>query len=68
METENFSYEASIKEIKDIVNKLQQGTLDFDNNLQMYQRGAELIKACRQYLDAADLKIRQIMDPEDLNL
>ena len=62
-ETE-FSLEKKLAEIRAIVEKMQQGAVDFDEQIALFKEGQELIKSCQTFLDKAELEIRQLVDGE----
>ena len=65
-ETENtFSLEAKLREIRELMNKLQMDTHDFDENVKMFQQGTSLIAECRTYLDEAELSIHKLVGGEE---
>lgn len=59
---EPFSLEAKLKEIKEILNKMQLGVNDFDENIKLFTQGNALIEECRAYLDKAELSVRQLVE------
>lgn len=62
-ETETpFSLEKQLAEIRSIVETLQEGTADFDAQMDMFKRGQKLITDCQAYLDKAELDIQQLVD------
>jgi exodeoxyribonuclease VII small subunit len=60
-----FSLEAKLKEIREILNKMQLGVNDFDENIKLFTQGNSLIKECRDYLDKAELSVRQLVEGKD---
>ena len=61
----DFSLEESLKEIREILEKMELSTMDFDENIKMFTRGTSLIKECRTYLDESELMIRKLIDSEE---
>ncbi|WNJ20720.1 exodeoxyribonuclease VII small subunit [Pontibacter sp. G13] len=57
-----FSLEQSIEEIRTLINKMQQGVSDFDEQIRMFQAGTSKIEACRNFLDQAEIKVQQLVD------
>jgi len=54
-------FEAALDELEQIVGKLERGELKLEESLQLFERGVALTKACRQSLDQAELKVRQLL-------
>lgn len=52
------SYEAALEEIETLVARLESGQLPLDQLLTGYQRGAELLKFCRDKLQAVENQIK----------
>lgn len=59
---EIFSLEDKLKEIREILQKMQLGANDFDENIQLFQRGTTLIAACREYLNSAEVSVKQLIN------
>jgi exodeoxyribonuclease VII small subunit len=59
------SFEESIKELTNIVGKIEQGQIPLQDSLQQYERGMALIKQCRTILQKAEKRIEKITEPED---
>ncbi|MEM7038481.1 MAG: exodeoxyribonuclease VII small subunit [Bacteroidota bacterium] len=60
-----FSLETQLRAIRDLLNQLQMGDHDFDENVRMFREGTEMIKACREYLDEAEMSIKALVDGEE---
>ena len=52
------SYEAALQELESLVAGLESGQLPLDQLLTGYQRGAQLLKFCRDKLDAVEQQIK----------
>jgi exodeoxyribonuclease VII small subunit len=52
------SYEAALEELERLVARLESGDLPLDQLLSSYQRGAELLKFCRDRLDAVESQVK----------
>ena len=59
-----FSLEKSLAEIRSIVEKMQQGSVDFDEQVTLFKKGQDLIKQCQAFLDQSELTIKQLVDGE----
>lgn len=59
------NYEAAVAELEQIVAQMESGELTLDASLSAYQRGAQLVKQCRQQLDSAQQQV-QVLESEML--
>lgn len=59
---ENMTFEDSIKALEQLVNELENGGLDLDKSLEIYERAVILRDRCRKILDESDRKVRKIME------
>jgi exodeoxyribonuclease VII small subunit len=58
------SYEAALEELETLVARLESGQLPLDQLLTGYQRGAELLKFCRDKLEAVENQIKVLEGSE----
>ncbi|MEM6348095.1 MAG: exodeoxyribonuclease VII small subunit [Bacteroidota bacterium] len=65
MSQEKFSLEDKLTEIRKLIDQMQKGVSDFDQQVALYQAGSAMIKECREYLDASELQIKQLIDGEE---
>jgi exodeoxyribonuclease VII small subunit len=56
--TANLTYEAALQELEALVAKVESGQLPLDDLLSNYQRGAVLLKICRDKLQAVEQQIK----------
>lgn len=56
-------FEDKLARIKQLADKLQQEELGMDESMALYTEADELLQACRQYLDQAEIKIEQLIAP-----
>lgn len=52
------SYEAALQELEQLVARLESGDMPLEQLLTGYQRGAELLKFCRDKLEAVEGQIK----------
>ena len=52
------TYEAALRELEQLVGRLESGEMPLDELLGGYQRGAELLKFCRDKLAAVEDQIK----------
>ena len=58
------SYEAALQELEALVSSLESGQLPLDQLLTGYQRGAQLLKFCRDKLEAVETQIKVLEGTE----
>ena len=61
-------YEESRDELIEVVRRLEQGGLDLDTSLKLWERGEELAKRCEEHLEGARQKVERTLaakDPDD---
>jgi len=61
----NLSFEDALRALEDIVRKLEGGEVPLDSSIALYERGEKLRQHCQARLDAAQLKIEQIIAGAD---
>ncbi len=52
------SYETDLQELERLVDRLESGDLPLQDLLTQYQRGAELLAACRLRLEAVEQQVK----------
>jgi len=52
------SYEAALEELEQLVGLIESGQLPLEQLLTGYQRGAELLKFCRDRLEAVETQVK----------
>jgi len=58
------SFEEAIKELTDIVGKIEQGKIPLQDSLEQYEKGMALIKHCKSILEKAEKRIEKISKEE----
>ncbi|MEN3037631.1 MAG: exodeoxyribonuclease VII small subunit [Candidatus Kryptonium sp.] len=58
---ENLTFEQALKELQDIVDKLETGQVTLEEAIEMYERGIKLSKYCIDKLTQAELRIKKII-------
>ncbi len=54
------SFEEAIKELTQIVDKIESGEVPLQTSIEQYEQGMALIKHCRGILQAAEKKIEKV--------
>ena len=57
-ETSPPAFEESIRELEQIVQRMESGTLSLEESLAAYRRGAELVGRCRVALSSVQQQVR----------
>ena len=58
-------FEQSLDELEQLVTRMEKGEMSLDESLAAFERGVGLYRNCRSALDVAELRVRQIIDPND---
>jgi exodeoxyribonuclease VII small subunit len=58
-------YEEARDELIEVVQQLEQGGLDLDASLRLWERGEELAKRCEQHLAGARTKVEDALASND---
>ena len=58
-------YEQARDELVEVVRQLEQGGLDLDESLKLWERGEELAKRCEEHLAGAREKVERILAVKD---
>lgn len=65
---EKLSFEDALKELTDIVGKMESGNVPLEDSVKLYERGDSLRKHCEQKLADAQAKIEKINVNKDGSL
>jgi exodeoxyribonuclease VII small subunit len=60
-EITNLTFEEAFAELEATVAQLERGDLSLEDSLALFERGQALAARCGQQLDAAELKVRQLL-------
>ena len=58
---ETLTFEAALKELESIVSRLEQGEVDLEDSIVLYERGQALKARCEQKLKAAESRLEKIV-------
>jgi exodeoxyribonuclease VII small subunit len=56
-ESEAFDFERALKELEELVSRMEQGDLSLEESLKSFERGIELTRTCQQALKEAEQKV-----------
>ena len=59
------SFEKALAELEEIVDNLENGSIDLENSIEFYTRGSHLKAHCQQKLNDAVLKLEEIKVSSD---
>jgi exodeoxyribonuclease VII small subunit len=60
-DVDEMSFETSLKELETIVGKLEQGEVDLEDSIALYERGQALKAHCDKKLKAAEGRLEKIV-------
>lgn len=62
------TFEESIKELEDVVARLERGDVTLDESLTLFEKGIKLSKYCQTKLDEAEKKVKILTDDGSGNM
>lgn len=62
MENKELTYAASVKELEEIVAKMQSDNCDIDKLAEYTRRAVELLRICKEKLTVTDLEIKKCLE------
>lgn len=65
---ENVKFEDALRELEDIVSKLENQTAKLDESLEFYEKGIFLVKLCSKMLDEAEQKVSILSRDQEGNV
>ena len=64
--SEEISFEEALLKLEAVVSQLEQGdVLTLDESLQAFEEGIRLTRLCREKLDAAELRVQQLVEVDE---
>jgi exodeoxyribonuclease VII small subunit len=63
-EEKELSFEEAYFELETTVHRLEEGNLTLEEAITLYERGMGLARRCQGALDAAQLRVEQIANPQ----
>jgi exodeoxyribonuclease VII small subunit len=58
---ETLSFEAALKELETIVSRLEQGEVELEDSIALYERGQSLKSHCEKKLKAAESRLEKVV-------
>ncbi len=62
------SFEDKLKELEEIVDKLDGGNVSLEESIVLFEKGVKLSKACQRILNSAEKKVNVLMSDESGNV
>jgi len=62
---EELTYEQAVEELETIIERIESGEIGLEDSIRQYERGAVLLKRCREILGRAEQRIERL-DAESL--
>jgi exodeoxyribonuclease VII small subunit len=59
------TFEESLKALEDLVDMLENGSLDLDKSLDIYENAVKLRDRCRMILESSERRVQKIMETSD---
>lgn len=64
--SEEMSFEEALIKLEETVSQLEQGdALSLDESLKAFEEGIHLTRLCREKLDAAELRVQQLVEVDE---
>jgi exodeoxyribonuclease VII small subunit len=60
------AYEKNMKRLEEITEKIEQGELDLDKTVELFEEGTKLAGECHEFLNSTELKINKLINGETL--
>ncbi len=64
-EVQNMTFEQSIAALESLVKELENGGIDLDKSIEIYEKAVILRNHCRKILDDSERRIQKIMETAD---
>ena len=59
---EEMTFEESLNKLNELVNQLENGGLDLDKNIEIYEQAVVLRDRCRKILEESERKVQKLME------
>jgi exodeoxyribonuclease VII small subunit len=54
------SFEGAFRELQQVVAQLEDGGLDLERAIHLFERGSQLVQACERIVDQAELRVTRL--------
>jgi len=58
------SFEAALKKLEEVVEKLESGEVSLDQSLKLFEQGIGLVRQCSQRLDEVENRVQMLVSDE----
>ena len=59
------TFEQALAKLEETVRRLEEGNTPLDQAVALFEEGTRLARLCNEYLDAAELKVKQLVQASD---
>lgn len=59
------SFESKLNNLKDIVEKMNSGSITLDESLECFEEGVQLYRSCKEQLDKVEARVKLIVQEEE---
>jgi len=59
------TFEEAVDRVENLIESIESGEIGLDESLKAFEEGMGLIKRCRVRLDAAEQRVRELIDEDD---
>ena len=63
-DTPSLDFEAALKELEALVERMEQGDLSLEESLKHFERGIQLTRTCQQALKQAEQKVQMLTEKD----
>lgn len=67
-QAENLDFEKAMAELEQLVEKMEAGDFNLEQSLKQFEQGVGLTRKCQQALQAAELKVKQLVDANNMSM
>lgn len=60
--TKSYPFEQSLKELEQLVEKMEQGDLSLEDSLKTFEKGVRLTRECQQALAKAEQRVKMLVE------
>lgn len=62
---ERRTFEDDLRELEELVKRLEEGRLDLDESLKVYENAIMLRDRCRRFLDESERRVQKLMETSE---
>lgn len=65
MNAESTTYEQAIARLKEVVDRLEQGNLDLEESLRLFEEGVSLSRLCEEKLRVVEARVQVLVEKQE---